>query len=188
MKVMNFRRLDPEYTADGKTGLLRGAQAEEEVWAEFAGDAKRCQIVANAIMATLSDPEVAPAWLEPEVDDDLQEATEGRLLTRKHLAHERNRQLVKTKLRQFIKRHGKLACEVCEFDFALRYGERGNGFIECHHTKPVATLAQGQKTHIDDLALVCANCRRMIHRARPWVSIADLKALMKEVGLQVNTP
>jgi predicted HNH restriction endonuclease len=38
MKMMNFRRLDPEYTADGRVGLARGSSQEENVWHEFADD------------------------------------------------------------------------------------------------------------------------------------------------------
>jgi len=175
MKLMNFRRLDPDYTTRGRKGLPAGAKAEEEVWAQFAADPERCRQVAEAIIKSLDDSEVEAAWLEPDGDEDLQEAAEGRLLTRKHFVRERNRKLVDAKRNQVIKKHGKLACEICEFDFSVRYGERGNGFIECHHTKPVATLSDGHKTHIDELALVCANCHRMIHRRKPWLSTAELK-------------
>jgi 5-methylcytosine-specific restriction enzyme A len=179
MKLMNFSRLDPQYTTGSRKGLARGAKAEEEVWTEFAGNPGHCQEVAEAIVASLEDPEVGAAWLEADIDDGLQEAAEGRLLTRRHLTRERNRKLVKAKRKQTMKKHGKLTCEVCKFNFAVRYGDRGNGFIECHHTKPVATLAAGHKTHIDDLALVCANCHRMIHRRKPWLSISELKAQIK---------
>lgn len=176
MKLMNFRRLDPEYTNAGKTGLTRGAKSEEEVWAEFADDPDRCNTVAAAIISTLDDPEAGGP--ETEVIGDIEEAAEGRLLTRKHLARERNRKLVMAKRKQALNKLGNLKCEVCEFDFGVTYGSRGTGFIECHHIKPVATLAEGNKTHINDLALVCANCHRMIHRARPWLSIEELKGLL----------
>jgi len=102
-----------------------------------------------------------------------------RLLTRKHLARERNRKLVIAKRKQALKKMGNLKCEVCEFDFSATYGSRGAGFIECHHTKPVATLTEGNRTHINDLALVCANCHRMIHRAKPWLAIEELKSLLR---------
>jgi hypothetical protein len=36
---------------------------------------------------------------------------------------------------------------------------------------------QGQKTKLQDLALVCANCHRMLHRRRPWLSIKELNHL-----------
>lgn len=178
MKLMNFLRLDPQYTADGKTGLSRGAKAEEEVWTEFGGDAPRCRHVAQAIIASLDDRESDAIWLGPDFDDGVEEAAEGRMLTRKHIVRERNRKLVETKRKRAMKKHGKLICEVCDFDFANCYGNRGDGFIECHHTKPVETLVEGNKTHIDDLALVCANCHRMIHRGRPWISVTELRALL----------
>ena len=102
---------------------------------------------------------------------------EGRLLTRKHLARERNRKLVETKRKQVLKKLGKLECEVCGFNFGITYGIRGEGFIECHHTKPVATLSEGHKTHINDLALVCANCHRMIHRKKLWLTVEEMRAI-----------
>jgi hypothetical protein len=86
----------------------------------------------------VSDPEIATPWLEPDVGEGLQEAPEGCFLTRKHLA--------RSKRKQAMKRNGRLVCEVCGFDFAVNYGNRGFGFIECHHTKPVAALAEGHKT------------------------------------------
>jgi 5-methylcytosine-specific restriction protein A len=36
MKVMNFRRFDPIYLAQGKKGLERGGKLEAEVWNDFA--------------------------------------------------------------------------------------------------------------------------------------------------------
>jgi 5-methylcytosine-specific restriction enzyme A len=179
MKLMNFRRLDPQYTAHGRIGLARGAKAEEEVWAEFADDPERCQEVSDAISATLDDPETEPAWIDPDVDEGIQDAPEGRLLTRKHVARERNRKLVQSKRKQVFKKQGRLACEACGFDFAACYGTRGDGFIECHHTKPVSSLVGGHRTHVNDLALVCANCHRIIHRTKPWLSIDELKAILQ---------
>jgi predicted HNH restriction endonuclease len=38
MKLGNFRRLDPEYTAEGKVGLTRGNKEEELVWDDFSTD------------------------------------------------------------------------------------------------------------------------------------------------------
>jgi 5-methylcytosine-specific restriction protein A len=132
MKLMNFRRLDPEYTARGRKGLSRGAKAEEDVWLEFANDPIRCKRAADAVVASLSDPETVAKWLD--LGADLQEAPEGRLLTRTHLARERDRGLVEAKRRQVLERQGKLKCEACAFEFGTFYGERGELFIECHHT------------------------------------------------------
>ena len=102
----------------------------------------------------LDDSEVGTPGSERDLPEE-------RLLARKHFAREWNRKLVESKRKQALKKHGKLTCEACDFDFAVFYGDRGSGFIECHHTKPVATLGEGHKTHINDLALVCANCLRI---------------------------
>jgi hypothetical protein len=38
MKMMNFRRFDPEYASEGKVGLTRGNKDEEVVWNEFSSN------------------------------------------------------------------------------------------------------------------------------------------------------
>jgi len=75
---------------------------------------------------------------------------------------------------------GKLICEVCEFDFVEVYGELGHGFAECHHIVPVSELVDDHKTKLADLAIVCANCHRMLHKARPLLKIGELRALVKQ--------
>ncbi|MDO6522910.1 HNH endonuclease [Shimia thalassica] len=52
--------------------------------------------------------------------------------------------------------------------------------MECHHTVPVSEMKPGDKTKLSDLALVCANCHRMIHAKRPWLSIQELVGLIKK--------
>ena len=100
------------------------------------------------------------------------------MLTRKHRAYERNKKLVDRKKQQAIQRFGKLACEVCGFDFKAIYGDRGAGFIECHHTLPVSELVGPRQTSLDELALLCANCHRMVHARRPWLSLAELMKII----------
>ena len=78
-----------------------------------------------------------------------------------------------------IEIHG-ICCTVCGFDFALTYGEIGEGFIEVHHIEPVSGIAPG--TIIDpgkDLAPVCPNCHAMLHRRTPPYSIAELKSILQ---------
>jgi len=60
-----------------------------------------------------------------------------------------------------------------------RDGARGRGFIEAHHTKALAALVENAKTKLEDLALLCANCHRMIHSQKPWLSIAELRAILR---------
>jgi len=90
---------------------------------------------------------------------------------------ERNTKIVRKKKAEVVRAFGKLACEGCAFDFAERYGERTQGYIECHHTVPLCDLKKGRRTQASDLALVCSNCHRMIHRRRRWLSMSELQAL-----------
>ena len=110
-------------------------------------------------------------------------AVEGRLLTRLHQVRERDRGIVEKRKASALKRYGRLVCEVCDFDFAERYGSRGAGFIECHHVRPVHSLAAtGEQTSEDDLALVCANCHRMIHASQPWLTTDELRQQIRTEG------
>ncbi len=181
MKLQNFRRFDP--TQEGK-GLPGGGKGEEEVWAVFAHDAKRLRSAAEGIRATVLVLEDAP---EQELEEEGEEAEEGRVLTRLHRTRERDRKIVERRKAKALRDHGSLHCEACGFDFAIRYGKRGNGFIECHHTKPVSTLLPGDKTKLEELVLLCANCHRIVHIRRPWMSIDELKlALQGKTGSAPN--
>ena len=57
----------------------------------------------------------------------------------------------------------------------VKFGDRGRSIIERHHIRPLRTLIDGDKTRVDDLALVCANCHRPIHGGRPWLTLEDLR-------------
>ncbi len=86
--------------------------------------------------------------------------------------------LAKEKFKQ--ENNGRLFCEICGFDFYDTYGEIGEDFIEGHHTVPVSKLEEGQVTKVEDIAIVCSNCHRMLHRKRPWLSKDQLKTLLNE--------
>jgi 5-methylcytosine-specific restriction enzyme A len=176
MKMMNFRRFDQQYTSVGKVGLTRGNKEEAAVWREFSQDRERLVRVADAIRRAISLPADEDGSLGDE--EGTVEAEEGRLLTRLHRTRERSRKLVEQRKQKALAEVGYLRCEVCRFDFEECYGDRGKGFIEAHHTKPVETLVEGSKTRLEDLALLCANCHRMVHSARPWLSLDDLRRLL----------
>jgi len=103
---------------------------------------------------------------------------EGSLMLKQHLVRERNTAVIKLAKERFMQRHGKLFCEVCGFDFKIHYGDIGEGYIEGHHTKPVSEMLENEQTKVEDIALVCANCHRMLHRKRPWLSINELERVL----------
>ena len=110
----------------------------------------------------------------PDVDRYLA-GKEGnpRLVT--HLKRERNPKLVKEKKKQVLKETGKLRCEVCNFDFKETYGKIGEGFCEVHHLKQLSKADGEIKTELKDLAVVCSNCHRIIHKQNPMLEIEQLR-------------
>ncbi|MCP9491884.1 MAG: HNH endonuclease, partial [Solirubrobacteraceae bacterium MAG38_C4-C5] len=63
------------------------------------------------------------------------------------------------------------------FDFFRRYGDCGRGFAECHHVRPLNE--GGRETLIEDLAVVCANCHRMIHRSGVPLELEALRGMLR---------
>jgi 5-methylcytosine-specific restriction protein A len=175
MKIYNFKRFDPDYKG---AGLTRGNHLEEVVWNEFASDPARLAAVAEAIRKGASeasnDPKGIPAT-ETQIDPD-EEFQEGAVLTRLHKRRERDPKASAKKKAAVLKETGKLECEACGFDFAVAYGELGVGFAECHHRLPLASLGSRTGTRLGDLAILCANCHRMIHKTRPLMSVEDFSA------------
>jgi 5-methylcytosine-specific restriction protein A len=171
MILGNFLGIDPQHI---QPGLSRNNQLQAIVWQDFIDRPEHLRQIAEAIQhVTAGDAS----------DEDL--VPEGELLTRRHISRERNRKLVVAKIEQRLAKEGRLACDVCGFDFLRFYGEVGRGFAECHHIVPLAEAAFARMTRLVDLAIVCANCHRMLHRGRPAVTIEDLKSLIAQRALAV---
>ena len=113
---------------------------------------------------------------ESEIDPEF-DAPEGAPTVRSHRRRERSRELVRMAKAVFHQKHGRLFCQVCEFDFGRTYGEPD--FIEVHHLIPLRDLKPGHKTKLSELAMVCPNCHRMLHRGSPWPTIDALRATIR---------
>ena len=64
-------------------------------------------------------------------------------------------------------------------NFEKKYGKLGKDFIEAHHTIPLSKMKKGHTTHPNDIVLLCSNCHRMVHRSEKWLSLNELKKLLK---------
>lgn len=167
MKLANLVSLDPSSDAQG---LPQGSRRDREVWDRYSDRPDEVRRLAAEIRrGALGNAEFPAA---PEEGED--EVPEGRLLYRRHRVRERDRSLVRRKKQSVLKSEGRLACEICEFDFAATYGDWGDGYIECHHIIPLSETGE-TKTKLADLALVCANCHRMFHRNNPWPSLDEMR-------------
>jgi 5-methylcytosine-specific restriction protein A len=175
-KTFDIATRHPDYR--GKP--TKGGALDVDVLHEFLARPDQMSEVARLIREGVSNGELQDLAKpdDEELDDDFS-APEGRLLLRRHRARERNKGLRKKKIDAVLRRGGTLACEACGFDFEEVYGERGAGYVECHHVVPLHEAGEG-KTKLSDLALICANCRRMIHRRAPWPTPAELRAAIED--------
>lgn len=133
----------------------------------------RARAIREALSAQLA---VLSEDLPQQSDETDKTYQEGRARFTLHRRQERNQQLVHSKLSSTKARTGHLACEVCSFDFEATYGELGKGFAECHHLLPLSVTGETE-TRLNDLAVVCANCHRMLHRRSPDGRLPTLEQL-----------
>jgi 5-methylcytosine-specific restriction protein A len=175
MKLYNFRALDPSYAG---ASLRHGSRQDEIVWNDFVDDPEELRRTAEGIEAFAAGSTGANVETVTDVDTDYA-AREGRLLLRQHWLRERNQELVRRKKAQAVARDGALRCEACQFVFRDIYGDLGIDYIECHHTTPLAELRPRQVTRLSDLALLCANCHRMIHHGGITRSVEQLREIMR---------
>ncbi|WP_295643597.1 HNH endonuclease [uncultured Corynebacterium sp.] len=96
-----------------------------------------------------------------------------------HYRRERSTKLRNQKVAAVLKNGEEIVCEACGFDFKGTSGSRGEGFIDVHHRIPLRKLSAGSKTQLKDLALVCANCHRMIHHGG-LISVDEVRGLIRE--------
>jgi predicted HNH restriction endonuclease len=126
------------------------------------------------------DKKDRPAGRTPEVEDEASSFPEGKKKYLQHIARERDTEFAKKLKKQRLSENGALPCEVCGFCFLSTYGPHGAGYIEAHHTVPVSEISGRWKTKASEIALVCSNCHRMLHRSRPWLEMGKLTEILKK--------
>lgn len=114
-----------------------------------------------------------------EVLDNLSFKVDETIIERRkyvrHMKIERNAKAAK--LAKSV--HG-YTCQGCGVNLQNIYGEAGKDYIEAHHLKPLHTLVEGESVKMDiveDFAVLCANCHKIVHRTTPVMSIEELRLL-----------
>lgn len=177
LKLSNFRAVDPDYKGKGMKG---GSKLDKQVFNEFRSNLRELRGLANRIREAVEDDKLLRQMEFIEEDDQTINDTvpEGQTLYKLHKVLERNKSIVAHKKEVVARKFGRLACEACSFEFERYYGDIGKGFIECHHRTPLATFRKTVRTSIEDLALVCSNCHRMLHRQIDTLRVEDLRDMI----------
>lgn len=177
LKLSNFLAIDPSY--HGK-GMKSFSQLDKKVFEEFETDTDRLNKIANRIRDVSNDLGLSNKLylINEEMEEEPLKVKEGAVIYKLHKYRERNSKIIQKKKELEFQRLGKLPCETCTFDFFQKYGDLGYRYIECHHKTPLSEFSSSTLTTLQDLALVCSNCHRMLHRKIDTLSVERLKALL----------
>lgn len=174
MKVANLVS-----TITGEKGFANGAKGlQAKVWDDFRDNVPGLHQVANKIKSVIRNSSIQTIVNNQIKNEESESYKEGGALYMLHLKRERSAAAVRDKKDAVFQETGKLDCEVCGFDFYAVYGSLGTGFIECHHRIPLHLMKSSGATKLEDLALLCANCHRMIHRKMSSMSVDELKQII----------
>jgi len=177
LKLSNFLALDTSY--HGK-GMQSYSQLDKKVFEEFEFNTDKLHRIAAHISKIAADP-ILPNQLyliTEEEDGEVNEVQEGAVIYKLHKYRERDISIVAKKKDVTFQKEGRFLCEACEFDFNVKYGELGFKYIECHHRTPLSEFSSTTKTGLQDLALVCSNCHRMLHRKLDSLSVEGLRNMI----------
>lgn len=179
LKLSNFKAIDPNYK--GK-GMKAYSKLDKEIFYEYHEKKKLLNKIASEIKRTTTNVKLSKevSKIEDDEETDFDTVKEGQVLYKLHKVRERDRKIISAKKKKVLKEKGEIACEACGFDFKKKYGKIGEGFIECHHLIPLSNFESTKETKLEDLALLCSNCHRMIHKD---LNISSIKEFRKRLNM-----
>jgi predicted HNH restriction endonuclease len=86
-------------------------------------------------------------------------------------------------LAQTCKVKAKYTCAACGYKPSALLGDRGKRSIEAHHVDPIAMRRvddrrNGREATEQDIAVLCANCHRLVHADDPVLTVTALRAIL----------
>ena len=103
-------------------------------------------------------------------------AQEGALKEQRRLIRGRNR-----KLRDQSLLLAKGRCAACGRDYAKVLNGDGKRVLEVHHRRQLSNHSSPKLTQVTDLAVVCANCHRLLHiKPGKTLEVEELKRRLKK--------
>lgn len=167
-KMQNLRQI-----ATGQ-GLGNVSATDREVWADYGDRPEEVHRLAELIKAEKGQE--LPLFAVDEV------FKEGRILTAVHLRRER-KPLLRRKLLKNRRELGALKCDVCGDGPKVNSEKFDDATFEVHHRRPLAHGDGEKETRLQDVALLCASCHRLIHRMmsveRRWIDVTDLQRALE---------
>jgi 5-methylcytosine-specific restriction protein A len=155
-------------------GLKNTSKIDREVWEEFGDDPALTHELGKLIRQSIVIINDFP------LPEDEEEFSEGKSATKVHIRRERSRKL-RMELFALRLKQGGLSCDLCTIDGSKIDPALRDSMFESHHIIPLSVAGE-KKTKVKDMALLCANCHRLLHRAiakrKQWLSIEEAKGIL----------
>jgi 5-methylcytosine-specific restriction protein A len=173
---VSFKMSNLQSVATGR-GLANASATDRVVWTYFGARRSRLKEVANQILNFVGEVSLDTS----EVEND--EFPEGAVLTKVHRRIERNHRL-RTNLIRDRRKNNLLRCDACLMVNPTSEKRFDDAIFDAHHLVPLSAIGT-TRTKISDMALLCANCHRIIHRLSSstgkWASVNDVQEALGHV-------
>ena len=136
---------------DSAQPFLSHRELERELEKRMLGDMQSWTPQNSGVQNSKPDIGARPAAVEFS-------AHEGALKEQKWLTQGRNRALRDKAIQQAMGR-----CAACERDYSKVLEGAGERVLEVHHRRQLSLRKTPRLTRVADLAVVCANCHRLLH-------------------------
>ncbi len=152
---------------------ISASQLDQAIWKEFGHQPDKVSEFTKNMRNAASLLQEAELDAESDQDDDA--FTEGRLITRLHARRERAKDL-RSRAIKSARKSGQLRCAACGKIEISHLGVAAESMFEVHHIRPLSSLVDNktQTTRVRDVAILCADCHRIIHRLirddKEWVT------------------
>ncbi|MBG9389007.1 HNH endonuclease [Caenimonas aquaedulcis] len=162
-------------------GLKNVSAIDREVWAELGDQPARVNELAAQIRQAGTQLTLLPPNHSAELADiEDEHFAEGGATVVLHRRLERAKNM-RFKLLGKRQKLGPLRCDACTTASLLPDVSMAPAAFEAHHIRPLGVSGETQ-TSVKDLALLCATCHRLIHRAmvvgKRWISLPEFKSLI----------
>jgi 5-methylcytosine-specific restriction protein A len=153
--VLKLRKLKKIATGKGFGNI---SKLDSDVMQELGDNPRKTKKLANLIRSRIP--------LAKRVDNEIDRNEgfrEGKLVIARHERRERNPKL-RHQLLNSRSKLGAIKCDMCGCKSSSPVASISEAMFEAHHIEPHAQAPE-RITKLEDMALLCSNCHRMIHRA-----------------------
>ncbi len=75
-------------------------------------------------------------------------------------------------------------CEACGHDYSRLLHGRGLRVLQVHHRRQLSLRDRPRRTHLEDIAVLCANCHLLVHsEPRRPLRVEDLRRMLRTRGV-----